>query len=305
MKRLLLLLCALAVSARGSDEAPAEVFIIQSHFVTSVYGDSIVREVAAANPDKKTRALFVRNFETDRFLSSRAQTVDDIVERAKGHANLVLLGHDVSFFRSRTEHMLYFPVLASYREAPDLTSSAVARFATQIEPSIYGSTMIVINDGTTVSKNRFRVLASIMPKLNPSIKIESFEVTTSVGLQKTLTSLNSRRRSLLVNNCFTLDDQNALKAVYSHEIDRMFVRWNKAHIEVGLLKREMAMGIGVGLSSEKLAAKVLETMNNKSEPDSDPEVDYEVQINITRMAELGLSDFALRHAKLVNIVEVR
>lgn len=294
----------LLVSRIASAES---VYVVQSHEITTVYGDTVVRELIRLRPNDDFQVLFLRDFRHDRFSQSRSLTAARIAERSGSHANLVLIGREALNLEIEATSIIKVAILAgdegysapaSLEHSTDVLDRMLDAY-TDIDGMIY-----VFNDATDLSQIRYRRFREAM-RAHREYKVVPVSVRTTLDLRKKMVEIGSLgntralSRHILVNNLFDLYDPDSLSDLSVRDIGLVFASLNRRHVELGVLCPGMSTAVSFGLSPQKIADHI----DKEIEFGPTDELKPEIGINLSRVAELGLHEFVLQNHDLIERVE--
>lgn len=294
---LLLLLCA---SAQAES-----VYIVQSKNISSIYEDSIALAVKQLRPDDSVRVLLVRDFHRDRYSASKEVTERMILHRASEYDNLILLGYDVSYLQIEGKSPVYLPVLLDSPTGipgPASPSSLLRGIdIARTHTTSLGSTIYVISDRSNLSQLRFRQFKVLLGK-NKSTKLKEITVTSASELRGVIAGLNDEEQGVIVNNVFTLLDDDTLYDLTMQDVDRIISDLNKKHVEVSVLKPSLTTAIGFGVLSTDIAKAIDVALDD---PNSSRSLQMRTGVNLGRVSALRLTDYVISNAASIVTVEVK
>lgn len=281
------------------------IYVVQSKTITDIYSDSIVKSLKMLRPNDQIEALFVRDFNQDRFSESKRITREAVRDKAEGHDNLIVIGYDVSFLFSEEENPIQIPVLVDFPEGasgPASPSSIISEVRDALDyTSASRGVVYVLSDSSNISRLRLRQFRSQLDE-DKNIQLVTAQVMSTSDLRGQLISLNKRTRGVLINNVFSIVDDDNFDEVNIEGVDRMISEINTEHVEVGVLKPNQNLALGLGAQATDIAIAI----NSQIE---DPEIpivlETRIGINLSRITDLGISAYVLRKATDIVAIEVR
>lgn len=249
------------------------LYIVQSHFVSELYGNSIAREVQKLRPEDSITTLQLRSFSDDDYIGSKKITGRTILGKTKNHDNLIVLGFSIrdyskyaeTFFVDKSKKM-FIPVFTSKEgkgtEKYFLNAAHKVKMFHEKGTSLT-SNLYIINGVSRLSQYRFRKFKELFVNKYREIKIHEKTVKNSVGLRKELGRLVSKKKSIIINNVFTLYNTDSLSDMTIEEIDELFTSINYRHIEIGVVSPKQKMALGFGLKTEGIAKAINSKLENR------------------------------------------
>lgn len=297
MKRLVLILFLIALPAQLSADA---IYVIQSRSVADIYGESLGHILKQRYPTRSVRILNLRDFEVDRHTHSRDAAMRLVQERVEPYNNLVLLGQELESWDIAANKVI-IPQLIGVRAESAASPQRVLDVANDVQRHVPHSRSIyyVLSDPTQISQLRLREFRRLIAA-DRSSELISFTVRRSSELRSALLDIQTSASDsgILVHNIFSIVDEDSFRVVYSDFVDSIITQYNRKHIEIGVLKPNQNLAIGVGAGPHSVVDAVIAGLE-----DTTPVLlGNQVAVNLTRISELGLNNFVIREGRRISRV---
>lgn len=302
MKKLVTILFLLFIGLGAISPSLADIFIVQSRSVSDIYGDSIGKQMKELHPDWAVHSLNLRDFSMDRFSQSGSITMRRAYERTEPFSNLAILGDEA--FSQNTDHpnVLDTQPLISHSGTGLASPEAILEAITMVlqSASHVRSVYYVFSDTSHLSQARLREFENLTVN-NRAIDLVSFDIERTMELRSQLLKINRYHNDpgVIINNIFRITDEDSFSVVYSDFVDSVITDINKIHVEVGILKSEQSLAIGVGARPESVARMLDATIRGEEVPS----LESEIGVNLERLFRLRLNSFVLQQGE--NISHVR
>lgn len=301
MRALLLLLSLMC----GSVSAES-IYVVQSKNISSIYEDSVAQALKRLRPEADIRVLMVRDFHRDRFSLSKEITERMILRRAAEYDNLILLGYDVSFLQIEGKTPLYIPVLVDNAISGNLGPASPSSLLHGIEvarehTTLLGSSIYILSDSSNLSQLRSSEFKERLV-LDKSIRLKEITVKSASELRGVLVDLNTDEQGVIVNNVFSLLDDDTYYDLNMRDVDEIISDINRKHVEVSVLKSGLTTAIGFGVLATDIAEAIDAILRNPEEPLVLP---MRAGVNLDRVTKLHITDYVIGNAASIVSIEVK
>jgi len=279
----------------------SDLYIIQSKNVSDLYGTSIGNAIKRERPEWTVSSLSLRDFSLDNYSQSDVLVAEGLKDRVNSFSNLVVLGRDLSDLGFQNNHnYTHIPYVIGIRNKGAATPSAIMEVSSlvrehvsRIRPQYY-----LISDTSDFSQRRLREFARISKE--KGVDFKTYDVSRATELRAALLEINSEKYSgVIINNAFRIVDGDSFSVIYSEQIDSIITRINSKHVEIGTLRSNQTLAVGVGIGTESIASVILEAIDGN--PTS--ALPAEIGINLSRVSQLNLTQFVLFEGNKISYVE--